>query len=50
MELDALLDKKQRVSVARVKWQNGRVLMQHAVNQLAFAVRRWQELLQVRME
>ena len=50
MELDTLLDRKQRIGVARIKWQNGRVLLQHAVNQLAFATRRWQELLQVRPE
>jgi hypothetical protein len=43
-ELDMLLDRKQRISVARYKWQNARVLLQHAVNQLAFAVKRWGEL------
>ncbi|KAL5019966.1 hypothetical protein ScPMuIL_002858 [Solemya velum] len=43
-ELELLLEKKQRVGVAKYKWVNGRVLLTHACNQLAFAVRRWQDI------
>ncbi|XP_064645995.1 putative mediator of RNA polymerase II transcription subunit 26 isoform X3 [Lineus longissimus] len=43
-ELDMLLDRKQRIGVAKYKWQNGRVLLNHACNQLAFASKRWQDL------
>ena len=44
MELDNLNDRKQRVGVAKYKWQNSRVLMQYSCNQLSFAVKRWSEL------
>ncbi|XP_060574312.1 uncharacterized protein LOC132732000 isoform X5 [Ruditapes philippinarum] len=43
-KFDELMDKKQRVSVANYKWTNARVLLQHAVNQLAHAVRKWSDL------
>ncbi|XP_041356021.1 serine/threonine-protein kinase dst2-like [Gigantopelta aegis] len=43
-EVDMLLDEKERVGVAKYKWTNSRVLLQHACNQLAFAVRRWEDL------
>ena len=39
-----LMEKKQRVGVAKYKWTNGKVLLEHAVNQLAFAVKKWEEL------
>lgn len=41
---DNLMDQKQRVSVANYKWTSARVLLQHAVNQLAFAVQRWKDM------
>ncbi|XP_005112171.1 uncharacterized protein LOC101858150 isoform X2 [Aplysia californica] len=47
MEVDQLLDRKERIGVAKYKWINGRLLLYHACNQLAFAVRRWQMLGQV---
>lgn len=40
-ELDMLLDRKQRILVAKQKWQNGRLLIHHACNQIAFGVQRW---------
>ncbi|KAH9509685.1 hypothetical protein Btru_044242 [Bulinus truncatus] len=43
-EVEQLLDRKERISVARYKWSNGRLLLYHACNQLAFAVKRWQDL------
>ena len=46
-QLDALLDRKQRISVAKYKWTNSRVLLQYACNQLAFACKRWAELVNV---
>ncbi|GFN93200.1 hypothetical protein PoB_001970600 [Plakobranchus ocellatus] len=48
-EVDNLLDRKERIGVAKYKWANGRLLLQHACNQLAFAVGRWQTLAQVPM-
>jgi hypothetical protein len=42
-----LLDRKQRIGVAKYKWSNGRVLLNHACNQLAFATKRWLDLLKV---
>ena len=42
--MDVLLDKRQRISAAKFKWQNGRLLVHHACNQLAVAVRKWPEL------
>ncbi|ELT99416.1 hypothetical protein CAPTEDRAFT_168266 [Capitella teleta] len=49
-QVDMLVDRKQRISVAKYKWQNSRVLLQHAVNQLAFSVKRWGELDRVRSD
>ena len=49
-QLDALLDRKQRIGVAKYKWTNARVLLQYAVNQLAFSVKRWGEVIRVRPE
>ena len=43
-ELDMMLDRKQRIGVAKFKWQGARVLLQYACNQLSFSVKRWQEL------
>ena len=42
--LDMMTEKKQRIAVAKYKWQNSRVLIQYAVNQLAFAVKKWTEV------
>lgn len=33
-----------RVSLAKFKWINGRVLLVHALTQLAFGITRWTEL------
>ena len=49
-QLDTLLDRKQRIGVAKYKWTNARVLLQYAVNQLAFSVKRWGEVIRVRSE
>ncbi|KAI8785889.1 reticulocyte-binding protein PFD0110w isoform X1 [Biomphalaria glabrata] len=46
-EVEQLLDRKERISVAKYKWSNGRLLLFHACNQLAYAVKRWQDLGQV---
>ncbi len=43
-EMDMLLDRMQRIKVAKYKWQNARLLLHHAVSQLAFAVNRWTEV------
>eukprot|EP00058_Branchiostoma_floridae_P017716 XP_002603205.1 hypothetical protein BRAFLDRAFT_126988 [Branchiostoma floridae] len=43
-EVDMLDDRKQRVLTAKFKWHNARVLMHHAVSQLALGVRRWLDL------
>ncbi|RUS88124.1 hypothetical protein EGW08_004086 [Elysia chlorotica] len=48
-EVDSLLDRKERIGVAKYKWANGRLLLQHASTQLAFACGRWVTLLQVPM-
>ena len=50
MELDVLQDRKTRIGIAKYKWTNARVLLQHAVNQLAFAVKRLDEIKSVRVE
>ena len=44
---DNLMDQKQRISVANYKWTQARVLLQHAVNQLAFSVHKWKELMNI---
>ncbi|XP_066270191.1 FK506-binding protein 5-like isoform X1 [Branchiostoma lanceolatum] len=46
-EVDMLHDRKQRVLTAKFKWHNARVLMHHAVSQLALGVRRWLDLKRV---
>lgn len=43
-ELDDSLEWQQRVSLAKFKWTNGRVLLVHASTQLAFGITRWKEL------
>ncbi|KAH7695153.1 Protein W03G9.7, partial [Aphelenchoides avenae] len=43
-ELDDALEWQQRVSLAKFKWTNGRVLLVHASTQLAFGITRWKEL------
>jgi hypothetical protein len=35
---------QQRISLAKFKWFNGRVLLVHANTQMAFGVTRWNEL------
>nr|KAG5687800.1 hypothetical protein BaRGS_017278 [Batillaria attramentaria] len=36
-EFDAILERKERIMVAKYKWTNARILLQHAVNQLGVA-------------
>ncbi|KAI6177510.1 hypothetical protein M3Y97_00915400 [Aphelenchoides bicaudatus] len=43
-ELDDALEWQQRVSLAKFKWVNGRVLLVHALTQIAFGITRWNEL------
>ncbi|KAI6225103.1 hypothetical protein M3Y99_01382500 [Aphelenchoides fujianensis] len=43
-ELDDALEWCQRVSLAKFKWTNGRVLLVHASTQMAFGITRWKEL------
>lgn len=38
---------QQRVSLAKFKWTNGRVLLVHASTQMAFGITRWKELEQI---
>lgn len=49
-QLDTLLDRKQRVGVAKYKWQNGRALLQHAVDQLGQAVNKWVQIQNLRAD
>ena len=44
MEMDVLLDKLERIGMAKTRWGNGRKLLQHAYQQLAYAVQRWKEM------
>ncbi|XP_782060.3 formin-like protein 6 isoform X2 [Strongylocentrotus purpuratus] len=46
-ELDMLLERKQRVAVARYKWNNSHTLAKHACGQLSFGIRRWADVLQI---
>ncbi|KAI6215892.1 hypothetical protein M3Y94_00438100 [Aphelenchoides besseyi] len=43
-QLDDALEWQQRVSLAKFKWSNGRVLLVHALTQMAFGITRWKEL------
>ncbi|KAI6174898.1 hypothetical protein M3Y97_00972500 [Aphelenchoides bicaudatus] len=43
-ELDDAIEWQQRVSLAKFKWTNGRVLLVHASTQMAFGITRWKEL------
>ena len=43
-DLDLVREKRQRIGTAKYKWTNGRVLLEHACNQLAFANKRWEEV------
>ncbi|VDK56326.1 unnamed protein product [Anisakis simplex] len=45
--LDDATDWQQRVSLAKFKWTNGRVLLVHACTQMAFGIARWSELEQM---
>ncbi|KHN79662.1 hypothetical protein Tcan_11781, partial [Toxocara canis] len=42
--LDDATEWQQRVSLAKFKWTNGRVLLVHACTQMAFGINRWTEL------
>lgn len=46
-DLEMYRGKQEKIGVAYYKWTNGRVLLQHATNQLAFAVKRWQDLMKI---
>lgn len=46
-ELDMLMERKQRVAVARYKWNNSHTLAKHSVGQLSFGIRRWADVLQI---
>lgn len=46
-ELDMIMERKQRIEVAKYKWKNSKILIQHACGQFGFAVRRWNDVLQV---
>lgn len=46
-ELDDALEWQQRVSLAKFKWTNARVLLVHACTQMAFGIKRWKELEQI---
>ncbi len=43
-QLDDGLEWQQRVSLAKFKWTNGRVLLVHSCTQMAFGIKRWKEL------
>ncbi|XP_056002664.1 uncharacterized protein LOC125661515 [Ostrea edulis] len=43
-DLDLIREKRQRIGNAKYKWTNGRILLQHACNQMAQANKRWAEL------
>ncbi|XP_072020564.1 uncharacterized protein [Amphiura filiformis] len=45
--LDMMMEKKQRISVAKYKWTQSRQLISHAVNQMGLGVRRWNDAIQV---
>ncbi|XP_071492933.1 uncharacterized protein [Diadema antillarum] len=49
-ELDMLMERKQRVAVARYKWNNSHTLVKHACGQLSFGIRRWGDVLQLPVE
>ncbi|KAK7475332.1 hypothetical protein BaRGS_00033408, partial [Batillaria attramentaria] len=46
-EFDAILERKERIMVAKYKWTNARILLQHAVNQLGVACGKWLDLQKV---
>ena len=43
-EFYSLLDKKERIQVAKVKWSNARLLLDHAVRQIGVACSKWSSL------
>lgn len=47
---DSLTDTKQRISVANYKWTSARVLLHHAVSQLAYAVQKWKDVDNIPMQ
>lgn len=48
-QLDDALEWQQRISLAKFKWTNGRVLLVHACTQMAFGIKRWKELETIEM-
>ena len=43
-EFYSLLDKKERIQVAKVKWSNARLLLDNAVRQIGVACSKWSSL------
>lgn len=43
-EFDLLKEKKERISVAKYKWANAKLLLEHAIKQLAVACGKWTSL------
>lgn len=43
-ELEEIIEWQQRVSLAKFKWTNARVLLVHACTQMAFGIARWKQL------
>ncbi|KAK7096272.1 M protein, serotype 2.1-like [Littorina saxatilis] len=46
-ECDNLLEKKERIAVAKYKWTNARILLDHAVKQLGMACQKWMSLKEI---
>ena len=42
--MDALQDRKERVSIAKYKWTNAQTLLKHAVVQLTDATTLWEKI------
>ena len=42
--------RQQRISLAKFKWANGRVLLVHACTQMAFGVKRWKAIDHIEMD
>lgn len=49
-QLDDALEWQQRVSLAKFKWVNSRVVLVHACTQMAFGLKRWKELAEIATE
>ncbi|XP_076439014.1 uncharacterized protein LOC143277922 isoform X2 [Babylonia areolata] len=46
-EFDSVKERKERILVAKYKWSNAKILLQHAVKQLGVASTKWMEILKV---